>query len=49
MNKEKIKFKKIYSDKNDNEKIINKVYEYILNVIFSILKLVKLIIIFQYL
>jgi len=30
MNQEEIEFKKIFSDKNDNEKTLNKVYEYIL-------------------
>jgi hypothetical protein len=31
MNKEEINFKKIYSDKNDNEEILGSVYEYILS------------------
>ena len=31
MEKDEIRFKKIYSDKNNNEETLNEVYEYILD------------------
>ena len=31
MNKDEIEFKKTYSDKNNNEEVLNEIYEYIFN------------------